>query len=225
MNTLKFLAFSAWIALTFSWSMAIQAAGHNEEKTPLEKQLAILGADVTVQSDFPPSTDEEPEQVQARTLGTVRWKVDQHYRHILKHHYRSSQEYRQAMERLEVSAAQGDANAQYTLGNLYRNGQGVQQDFVQAKELYEESAMQGNPDAQYMLGVIYHYGEGIPEDFVQARKWYEKAAAKGNAYAKNGLANIPEDHAQEKKRGGRSASLGEQKLKKRMRVVSWFTKS
>jgi TPR repeat protein len=46
-------------------------------------------------------------------------------------------------EETKASAEAGDADAQYTLGELYRNGQGVEQDFKEALKWYQKAADQG----------------------------------------------------------------------------------
>ena len=58
-------------------------------------------------------------------------------------------------------ADKGDANAQYNLGLMYDNGQGVAQDFKEAVRLYRLAAAQGDADAQYSLGVMYDTGKGV----------------------------------------------------------------
>ena len=55
-------------------------------------------------------------------------------------------------------ARQGDASAQYRLGVMYYNGQGVEQDYQKALEWYEKSANQGDSDAQLNVGIMYHEG-------------------------------------------------------------------
>ncbi|MBA4142376.1 MAG: sel1 repeat family protein [Nitrosospira sp.] len=85
------------------------------------------------------------------------------------------------------SAAQGYADAQFNLGLMYANGEGVPQDPVKAVELFQKAAEQGNVDAQNNLGVMYYAGEGVPKDDAKAREWFRKAAAQGNADAQANL--------------------------------------
>ena len=74
-------------------------------------------------------------------------------------------------------AKQGDASAQFALGTMYRDGQGVEQDFAEALRWWRKAAEQGVVDAQYALGNIYSGGTGIAQDHVQAYMWYSIAAA------------------------------------------------
>ena len=77
-------------------------------------------------------------------------------------------------------AEQGQANAQYTLGWMYRKGQGVPQDDEQAVKWYRLSAEQGHAKAQSNLGVMYQDGLGVLQDYLRAHMWYNIAATSGN---------------------------------------------
>ena len=66
----------------------------------------------------------------------------------------------------------GQAAAQYQLGLLYANGQGVPKDDAQARQWYEKAANQGHPLAQVNLGGLYDYGRGGSQDFRMAVRWY-----------------------------------------------------
>ena len=59
------------------------------------------------------------------------------------------------------AAAQGLVAAQYNLGVMYANCQGVQQDYAEAVKWYRRAAEQGDADAQYNLGVMCDQGEGV----------------------------------------------------------------
>ena len=58
-------------------------------------------------------------------------------------------------------AREGDAAAQYSLGNMYRRGLVVPPDDAEAVRWYRKSADQGNASAQYLLGVMYDGGRGV----------------------------------------------------------------
>ena len=78
---------------------------------------------------------------------------------------------------VQALAEQGDAKAQYALGTMYRDGQGVAQDFAAALDWWRRSAAQGFLDAQLALGNMYAGGTGIPKDPVRAYMWFDIAAA------------------------------------------------
>ena len=81
------------------------------------------------------------------------------------------------------AAEKGDAAAQYNLGLMYDQGEGVQQDYDSARAWFEKAAEQGLAAAQYNLGVMYLQGEGVQQDYDSARAWFEKAAEQGLADA------------------------------------------
>ena len=86
-------------------------------------------------------------------------------------------------------AEQGNAYAQYKLGDMYRNGVVVFQNNFKAVEWYRKSAEQGNTDAQYELGYMYHNGIGVSKDHTKAAEWYSKAAKGGDVRARKVLAS------------------------------------
>ncbi len=88
------------------------------------------------------------------------------------------------------SAEQGYADAQFNLGLLYVNGEGVEQDMDQAVTLFKKAADQGHVDAQNNLGALFYLGEGIARDKEKAIMWFEKAAAQGNEEAQANLEAI-----------------------------------
>tara|TARA_R110002153_G_scaffold124560_1_gene271124 strand:- start:384 stop:839 length:456 start_codon:yes stop_codon:yes gene_type:complete len=77
-------------------------------------------------------------------------------------------------------AEQGDADAQYNLGVMYDNGQGVPQDFKQAVKWYRKAAEQGYADAQYNLAIRYYKGQGVIQSNKQSYIWNAIAAANGH---------------------------------------------
>lgn len=85
------------------------------------------------------------------------------------------------------TAEEGDARAQYGLGIMYRNGDGVEEDAVKAAEWLIKSADQGFAGAQFNLGVMYQKGAGVERDDTIAAKFYEAAAIQGLAQAQYNL--------------------------------------
>ena len=55
------------------------------------------------------------------------------------------------LESIRQAAAQGDAEAQYQLGDIYYYGEGVSKNYTRAVEWYRKSANQGNAIAQNNL--------------------------------------------------------------------------
>jgi TPR repeat protein len=84
-------------------------------------------------------------------------------------------------------AEQGVATAQYNLGVMYADGDGVPENGAEAVKWFRKAADQGDADAQYNLGVMYADGDGVPENGAEAVKWFRKAAAQGDADAQYNL--------------------------------------
>ena len=85
------------------------------------------------------------------------------------------------------TAEEGDARAQYGLGIMYRNGDGVEEDAVKAAEWLGKSAGQGFAGAQFNLGVMYQKGAGVERDDSKAAVLYEAAAIQGMVQAQYNL--------------------------------------
>jgi hypothetical protein len=75
-------------------------------------------------------------------------------------------------------AERGYAGAQYNMGVVYANGQGVPQDYVEAAKWYRLAADQGLAVAQYTVGLMYSNGQGLPRDYVRAHMWLNLSAKK-----------------------------------------------
>ena len=90
-------------------------------------------------------------------------------------------------------AEQGDADAQFNLGVMYANGEGVLKDEAEAVRWYRLSADQGNASAQNNLGLRYANGEGVLKDSVLAHMWFNIAGANGNEAARKRRDNLERD--------------------------------
>tara|TARA_R110002096_G_scaffold151307_4_gene313730 strand:- start:3037 stop:3690 length:654 start_codon:yes stop_codon:yes gene_type:complete len=75
----------------------------------------------------------------------------------------------------EKKALEGDAKAQYDLGDMYEHGRGIEQDYKQAMEWYSKSAQQGYAWAHIAIAQIYYEGKGVAADSAKAEEWYNKA--------------------------------------------------
>jgi hypothetical protein len=85
--------------------------------------------------------------------------------------------YAQAALWYRKAAEQGDTDAEYSLGMMYEDGQGVPQDDTQAAAWLRKAAEQGDADAQWSLGGLYLHGQGVPRSYAEAYFWYDLAAA------------------------------------------------
>ena len=97
------------------------------------------------------------------------------------------QDYATAMRLFRPLGDQGNTSAQFWLGVIYENGEGVTQDYADAVKWYRKAADQGDASAQVNLGVMYSNGRGVTQDYAEAVKWYRKAADQGDARAQYNL--------------------------------------
>ena len=78
-----------------------------------------------------------------------------------------------------MAAKRGVDSAQYNLGDMYFNGEGVDQDYTKAFEWYEMAAKQGHFLSQLRLGKMYSNGEGVRKNTVIAKEWFSKVCDSG----------------------------------------------
>ena len=64
-------------------------------------------------------------------------------------------------------AEQGYVPAQYILGMMYDNGQGVRQDYAEAVKWYRKAAEQGYAQAQYNLGLYNIHIKTLPKNTIE----------------------------------------------------------
>jgi TPR repeat protein len=92
-----------------------------------------------------------------------------------------------ASQKLASRAREGDAEAQYILGQNYQNGIGVQSNKVEAANWYRRAAKQDHREAQNRLGLLL---EADQRDDVGAAQWFAMSARQGNADAQYNLGHI-----------------------------------
>ena len=86
--------------------------------------------------------------------------------------------------KLYARAKNGDAEAQYYVGHMYWNGEGVRHKNESiAVNWYRKAAEQGQAAAQFELGFAYYIGEGVIEDETLAAKWFRKSVEQGHPNA------------------------------------------
>ena len=87
-------------------------------------------------------------------------------------------EYQSAYNTMRSLAETSDhAYAQYYVGMMYLNGQGVEQSYADAGTWFRKAAEHSIPQAQYKLATLYFNGQGVPRDFEYAYAWYSAGAA------------------------------------------------
>ena len=91
------------------------------------------------------------------------------------------QDYSEAYRLFLLAANLGHIIAEFMLGVMYKEGEGVPRDAVESVKWYRLSANQGNADAQCCIGYAYRYGQGVEQDYEVAVKWYRLSAEQGDA--------------------------------------------
>jgi TPR repeat protein len=115
---------------------------------------------------------------------------------------------RRGLTGVQAAAADGDADAQTNLGNMYLKGLGVDKDEKAAVNWYRKAAEKGNAQAMNNLGGSYANGHGVQKDEKAAVSWYRQAADKGDADAMTNLGGMYAD--------GRGVEKDEKK------AVNWY---
>ena len=84
-------------------------------------------------------------------------------------------------------AEAGDSDAQFGVGVMLDNGQGLAENDAEAAKWYRLAAERGNPDAQFNLALLYDSGKGVQVNKEEAAFWYRKAALTGHVGAQYNL--------------------------------------
>lgn len=93
------------------------------------------------------------------------------------------------IELFTESSINGNAEAQYWLGQCYHNGDGIEKDYKEAIKWYIMSANNEYNKAQHILGMMYYFGEGVNENNEESIKWFIKSAENGNTYSQQWLSD------------------------------------
>lgn len=91
---------------------------------------------------------------------------------------------------LKLSAQQGNASAQCSLGLMYQLGLGIDRDLSEAFKWYRLAAEQGHTFAQFNVGSMYANGKGVEQDYTETLKWYMLAAEQGSVSAQYSLGSM-----------------------------------
>jgi hypothetical protein len=87
-----------------------------------------------------------------------------------------SQDHKTEFKWYSLAAKQGFLLAQFNLGIMYANGEGVQESSINATFWFSKAADQGDLAATYFLAEAYEKGEGVPKDRKEAFDLYKEAA-------------------------------------------------
>jgi TPR repeat protein len=102
-------------------------------------------------------------------------------------------DYEEAVKWYRKAAEQEFVIAQFHLGLMYSNGNGVPEgyeDYEEAAKWYRKAAEQGLVHAQYNIGLYYNDGLGVIEDFAQSYAWLNIAVDNGHGKAKKAIKTV-----------------------------------
>ncbi len=97
-----------------------------------------------------------------------------------------------AVEYYSMAAEQGDVRAEYALGVLYFNGNGVPQNYYTALDFFKRAANKNNGRACNDIGLMYQYEYGVQKDESLALEYFLKGAELGDAMAQSNAGYIYE---------------------------------
>ena len=86
------------------------------------------------------------------------------------------------IDHLIVMAENGDIDAQYKLGNMYEEGDGVNSDVEKAFKWYKKAADNGQSDACFRLGMMYSDGSVPSNGMQEALLYFKRAAERGHIH-------------------------------------------
>ena len=112
-------------------------------------------------------------------------------------------QYDAAVQKLHPLAEEGDTQAQFLLGQMHENGQGVAVDYAKAADYYRKAAELGYAPAEDRLGRLYREGWGVRRNYGQAVRWLEASARAGDPEGETDLGGmyaaglgVPESYAE-----------------------------
>lgn len=124
---------------------------------------------------------------------------------------RPSNESSGLLEHWRATANRGDAIAQFNLGRMYADGDGVEPDLDEAIKWFRLAATNGHSEAQFNLGVILTPELGKERNIYEAIRYYEQAFANGIAEAAHNLAVIYDE--------------GIEVQKDSKKAITWYTRA
>lgn len=87
-------------------------------------------------------------------------------------------------------ADKGNADAQFTVGKIFYDGERVNADYDRAFMWFRKAALKGHAEAMYYIGRCYNQGFGVDYDFAKGDEYYRKSAELGYPRALTEMANL-----------------------------------
>jgi len=125
-------------------------------------------------------------------------------------------DFNRALQLIRPLAQSSNPFAQWLLGDMYKDGEGLPKDMKMALDWWTKAASKGLADAQLSLGDSYAAGQGVPENWSEAVKWWREAANQNLPRAQTGLGlalysghGVQEDKAEAAKWFRKAADAGQ----------------
>lgn len=99
----------------------------------------------------------------------------------------------QALNWYALSAAQGSAVAQFSLGLIHSGPEVAERNMAAAAQSYERAAAQGHVGAKTSLATLFRDGDGVAVDLDRAVALFLQAAVAGDVIAQTNLAEMYRD--------------------------------
>ena len=121
------------------------------------------------------------------STGLADKKADQYYEQAIRMHGLSNIEH--VFDLYAKAAELGNPAAQYNIGMMYSNGEGVNVDYQQAVYWFRKSSDQNFAPAKFRLGEMYYFGMGgLPRNAKTAAGLFRHGAELGDADAQMNFA-------------------------------------
>ena len=101
-------------------------------------------------------------------------------------------DHKAAIRLMDVLGRDGDIRAQYMMGRMYSEGEGVGQNDKTAAQWYKVAADRGDVVSQLSLGTLYVNGRGVNQNFVKAYKWFTLVSLSDNRTARGQALEVRE---------------------------------
>lgn len=102
-------------------------------------------------------------------------------------------EYVEALKAFGNSAKNGNPEAQYQIGIMFLEGEGMKANPEDAAYWFRKAAQNGHAPSQFAIGECFMNGIGVQQDSRMAAEWFWRAAEQGHPKASLYLARMYRD--------------------------------
>ncbi|MCP3849301.1 MAG: sel1 repeat family protein [Gammaproteobacteria bacterium] len=100
------------------------------------------------------------------------------------------QEYYEAFDICSSMARKGNTLAQFSVGVMYYQGNGVMSDLAKAQDWIRKAAQNNHSQAQYNLGIMLANGQGSSANLVEAFAWLKISSNNGYSAAEDSVKQL-----------------------------------